>query len=689
MRLIVVALCWAATAALAGAAGIVVQHSPQQPRSEAVVRITASGTALAQQSNLFVEYQLIEPGQYVELNDPKYKKGWNPVPLNDEGQNGDVTKGDGVFTAELPASLQKHRRLVRYRISAGGRVLAPEPGDTQPNFAYFVYDGVPAWRAAVNPARDTPVTLSAEVMRSVQVYHFIAGKSAVEDTTWYQPSDVFDEGSRHRYDHTCTIVADDNVYDHVRFRIRGGEWRHAMGKNMWKFDFNRGHHLQARDDFGRPYATRWEKLNLGACIQQGNYGRRGEHGLYEAVTYGLFNLAGVPAPRTHYVHLRVVNGAEESPASQYEGDFWGLYLATEEIDDNFLKEHNLPDGNLYKWDLADGNLYKWDFGQPKPEHLAKGAPTNRQDVLQFAAACQRPQSDDWWRRNVDLRRYFSYRSILECVHHYDIAFGKNYFYYLDPRARQWIVLPWDVDLTWKDTMFGTGQEPFYRAGLIRSPQFNIEYQNRLREVRDLLFNPEQTGALIDEYAAVIADPAGGPSFVDADRAKWDYHPIMASRWVHPIKAGQGRFYGESPTRDFRGMVKQMKDYVVERGRWCDTALLTDVALPPAPSVAADGALDFTKATLKFQASMPASQSPAPSVEWRMAEITLAPAVKLSAPRRYEIESLWQETGKSAAEIPTNLLEPGRTYRVRARACDATGHCGHWSEAVEFVAGKKP
>jgi hypothetical protein len=68
-----------------------------------------------------------------------------------------------------------------------------------------------------------------------------------------------------------------------------------VGKNMWKFDCNRGHHFQARDDFGQPYQAKWGKLNLGACIQQASCHRRGEHSLYEAVTYRLFNLAGVPA----------------------------------------------------------------------------------------------------------------------------------------------------------------------------------------------------------------------------------------------------------------------------------------------------------------------------------------------------------------------------------------------------------
>ena len=27
----------------------------------------------------------------------------------------------------------------------------------------------------------------------------------------------------------------------------------------------------------------------------------------------------------------------------------------------------------------------------------------------------------WWRDNLDLPRYYSYRAIVECIHHYDIA----------------------------------------------------------------------------------------------------------------------------------------------------------------------------------------------------------------------------------------------------------------------------
>jgi hypothetical protein len=63
-----------------------------------------------------------------------------------------------------------------------------------------------------------------------------------------------------------------------------------MGKNMWKFDFNRGHYFQARDDYGNKYDTKWDKVNFSAAIQQGSFGQRGEQAMFEAVTFRMFNI---------------------------------------------------------------------------------------------------------------------------------------------------------------------------------------------------------------------------------------------------------------------------------------------------------------------------------------------------------------------------------------------------------------
>jgi hypothetical protein len=170
-----------------------IKHAPEQPKSGESVRITAQGNVLTKQKGVVLQYQLVDPGNYIALKDAAFTTSWVSVPMNDNGQNADAVKGDGVFTVELPANLQKHRRLVRYRIAEAEskKVLAPAADDPQPNFAYFVYDGVPAWRGAINPGSDNPglreaVTFDSDVMRRVQVYHLISKKPSIENATWFE-----------------------------------------------------------------------------------------------------------------------------------------------------------------------------------------------------------------------------------------------------------------------------------------------------------------------------------------------------------------------------------------------------------------------------------------------------------------------------------------------------------------------
>ena len=576
-----------------------VEHTPQEPNAGEAVTVTV--TVGAPVESLTLEYQVVDPGKYVALADRAYRANWIAVPM-------EKFHAENRFFAKVPASVQTHRRLVRYRLigksTTGTAIAVPAPASEDPNYAYFVYNGIPTWKAAIQPKSRDPVKGKAveflpEALGQVQSYFLIARRQDVGNATWYR------QEMEKEYRYTGTLVANGRVYDHIRFRARGGEWRYAMGKNMWKFDFQKSNRLQAYDDYGQPYKATWSKVNLRACIQQGDYGRRGEQGMFEAVGFRLFNLAGVEAPRTHWISLRVVDGAEENPADQYAGDFWGLYLAIENEDGRFLDEHDLPDGNIYKM--------KW--WQPEVAHQGKGQPTNGSDIARFLPRLRGRQSDpEWWKENVDLPRYYSYRSILESIHHYDLDAGKNYTFYLNPKSSKWHVIPWDIDLTWGDHMYGGGGEPFKSPVLSHAP-FRLEYQNRQREIRDLLFNSDETGRLIDECAAIISS-RGRPSIVDADRAKWDYHPIMVSRYVNSSKAGHGLFYEAVPTGDFAGMVKQMKDYVKKRSAWIDRALLNDKAIPETPTVTYTGKEGYSANALSFRSSEFAGSGNFAALKWR-------------------------------------------------------------------------
>ena len=683
-----------------------VDHSPKQPAGGDPVRITAKVTDPDGVSSVVLEYQVVMPGSYIERTDPAYESSWTTVAMNDTGVDGDVAAGDDTYSATLPGSVQVHRRLIRYRIRSidgGARTIqAPYEDDPAPNFAYFVYDGVPAWQGSIRPGVEPIQTFQAEEMSRLPVYHLVSKRSEVENCTW------FSRYGGDEYQWTGTLVYDGEVYDHIHFRARGGVWRYSMVKNMWKFLLNRGHYFQARDNWGRKYKNKWRRLNLGASIQQGDFNHRGEQGMFESVGFRLFNLAGVAAPHSSYITLRIVDEAAESfPGNQFEGDFWGVYMALEQLDGRFLDEHGLPSGNLYKMENGTG------AGNGQLKNQGADQVGDNSDLTGFRNTASSNPTDQWWRDNFDLDGYYNYYSMVQAIHHYDICCGKNYYWYFNPETGKMSVLPWDFDLTWADNMYEAndgGTDYIYDTGQIFSrPAFRVELGNRVRELLDLLYNEDQGYRVIEEHGGLLQGNAP-LSILEADRAMWDYNPKMVSGTYTPNlgKAGQGRFYtfpGESGTNatlrgSFNATVELMKFYVSRRANNTSypsgTPLrvwATDAQIPSTPLVSSIGPAEFPLNELSFEVSNYAGNSAFAALKWRIAEVTPAgaPAFDPTRPNHYEIEANWEsleitDAGSRQVLIPPNAVREGSTYRVRARYKDITGRWGHWSAPVEFVAG---
>jgi spore coat protein CotH len=691
-----------------------VTHTPLQPGSNQAVTISAKVTDPDGVASVSLAYQIVNPGAYFSKNDAAYADptSWVTIAMKDDGQGDDLAAGDGVYTVQIPAGIQTHRRLVRYRITAtdglGRSITAPYADDPQPNFAYFVYDGVPPWSGAIQASssdavRRQVVTYDFAVMPNLPVYHLLTTRKAHEESQSIPNSTVAQYwGSDYLW--TGTLVYDGVVYDHIGFRARGGVWRYSMGKNMWKIAFQRGHEFQARDEYGRPLGVTWKKLNLGANIQQGDYGHRGEQGLFEYTGFRLFNLAGTPASIAFPVHFRIIENASEinnTTSNQYDDDFQGLYLAVEQPDGRFLDQHGLPDGNLYKME-GGGQLNNQGPTQP----------SNGSDLNSFTNGYSSNPSESWWRSNLDLQEYYAYRAITEGIHHGDVGYGKNYFYYHNPLTNRWSIIPWDLDLTWAETMYGNGDDPLKARLLytnknysgVREP-FNTEYRNRLREIMDLLYNSEQVGQMIDEYSALVNSPNPGPSMVDADRALWDYNQILTSSYINSSKAGWGRFYQAATTKDFPGMAQKMKDYIpfvyTHTRNWMGdpsngpsmTALAADPVIASKPTVTYVGPAGYPADRLDFRSSaFSGTVVPFGSMKWRIAEVSkpATPPYDPNDPRKYEIQAAWESPEitpfASDIRIPTCAVEPGRIYRVRCRMEDLTGRSSNWSAPIQFTAG---
>ncbi len=660
-----------------------VVHTPTQPASGQPVVISALITDPDGVSSATLSYQIVNPGdyfcRYLKFNDngtPNYDSryennaSWTTMRMADDGTGDDLVADDGIYTVTLPGSLQTNRRLVRYRITVsdprGNSVTVPYDDDPQPNFAYFVYDGTPAWVGQIHPG-DRKANYSGELMSSIPTYFLLSKEEWVNNSQFggYGGSEYLWPG---------TLVYEGKVYDHIRYRPRGGGGRFHDGKNHWKFDFHRGRRFQAKDEYGREYGTRWSKLNFSAISQRVSEGHRGEQGLFEGVGFRLFELCGTAASKTHYIQFYVVDNSSATGANQYEGDYYGLFLVIEQLDGQFLDEHDLPDGNLYKIEEYSG----------RSNNQGPTQVTDRSDVTSFISTYRNSNpSAQWWRDNLNIEKYFSYRTVVEGIHHYDIAYGKNFFYYHNPESNQFQILPWDIDLTWADNMFGSGNHDF-KLKVADNPAFNTDYQNRVREIKDLLYNSDEGFRLVDEEVKWVWSPHGR-SLVGADRRLWDNNP----RNLQP-----DRYYDISGTGDFDGMIQIVKNYIVSRGNWMTSSLLTQESQVPAkPTIRYDGAAGYPTSDLRFSCS--AYRSPGRStfdaMEWRVAEVhnPSVPGYDPTQPNIYEIENPF-ESGEltsfsSTYQFPPISVRVGKTYRARVRFRDAAGRWGHWSDPHEFTA----
>lgn len=518
-----------------------VSHSPNTPAAGAPVTISARITDPDGVGPVSLLYQTVDPGAYVPLKtvnattkaqeaNAAYSANWTTVPMFDDGTNGDAVAGDSNFTAILPHTLQTHRRLVRYKITLadtlGNTLSVPYADDEQPNFAYFVYDGVPSWTGAFRPSSfngfpaTSPVTYPAGTVGSLPPYHLIATAADVANSQY--------NGNYNGVRFRGTLVYDGVVYDHIEFKNRGIGSTYQSGKNKWNIFFNRARDLAPRDNWGKKYGETWNNLILNANASPWAPVNRGSAGIEEAASARIYELAGNTNFRTHYVHFRVIDDAAESGATQYDGDLWGLYLAVEPTEGNFLDERGLADGNIYS---IEGN------GGDK-KHQGEGQPVDSSDWTSFSNnLAASGQTEAWYRANMDLDKLYTFMAINRLIGNVDVRPGDNYRYYHRTSDNRWEILAYDLDMQfiaahhWGGTMDGVvvaGQPHSIRA-VMRHPNLARKYRNRCRELMDLLASDGaadggQIGQLLQEYAAMVHPAGESATWAWLDASLWNLNP---------------------------------------------------------------------------------------------------------------------------------------------------------------------
>ena len=259
---------------------------------------------------------------------------------------------------------------------------------------------------------------------------------------------------------------------------------------------------------------------------------RGSAGVEEASSNRIFQICGMASMNTQYMHLRVIQNAAETGATQYDGDLWGLYLGLEPTEGNFLDERGLPDGNLYS---IEGNA-----GDKKHQGSTEVADSSDWNTFSTNLAAS-GQTEQWYRDNVDLPTLYTFLALNRLIGNVDVRPGDNYRFYHRPTDNRWVIIPYDLDMMYiaahhwgGDMDNGTivaGAPNVIRA-ISRWPNIAREYRNRCREILSLMGSDAtasggQIGQLIDEYAQMVSPTGQTLTWANLDAAMWNLNPHTA------------------------------------------------------------------------------------------------------------------------------------------------------------------
>lgn len=268
------------------------------------------------------------------------------------------------------------------------------------------------------------------------------------------------------------------------------------------------------DTYGDHRLRGMEHVTLNNMVQDASF-------VHEREAWRLFRAAGLPGARTAHAAVYV------------NGEYRGLYLHLETIDDQFLSRY-FADG--------DGNLYEGEYGQDitpsgyeELEWDEEGSDdvSDRSDLLGLATLLALEPSEALvpeLEARVDVETTLRVLAAEVLLGHWDgyFYYPNNYRFYHDPSTGQFTLIPWGLDQTFGWTGSLTSPSGRLARWMLAVPSLERRWQLALWELSDTLLDLDvradvlYTQALIRPY--VEADPyregsledmeAGGPATAD-------------------------------------------------------------------------------------------------------------------------------------------------------------------------------
>lgn len=208
-----------------------------------------------------------------------------------------------------------------------------------------------------------------------------------------------------------------------------------------------------------------------------------------------------------------------------DGEYWGLYTATDFIDDNLMKDNGLgDDGGLFKaltheanWDMTWNGAPKWGLRQGflkkegLPAHGESGAYDELEDLVALVGTASDAVFDATIDTVIETRDYLHWWVFARMIHAED-SVSKNSFHYL-PVEGKWRYIPWDFNASFGQSYATvrrsprTGNQFTHRNKMFARFLARAEYRDRIDDLyRQALDGPwklDDLLAIVDGYAAEI------------------------------------------------------------------------------------------------------------------------------------------------------------------------------------------
>jgi spore coat protein CotH len=278
----------------------------------------------------------------------------------------------------------------------------------------------------------------------------------------------------------------------LRFKGNGTYMMSASGrKRPFKVDFNRF------VDDQRFHGL--QQLNLHNNVMDPTQVR-------QAISYPVFQTAGVPSPRTSFAEVFLTIDGE------CDRERLGLYTVVEEVDKAFLRRHfKTSKGMLLKPEGTQGLEYKgedwaaYEWYEPK----SKPKKSESQRLIDGLRLIHQAD-DDQFRREIgnyleidEFARFLAANTLLSNMDSF-LTHVHNYYLYLPPSTNKFVVLPWDMDLSMGAFfMAGSAEQlqdlsishPHVGANklldrLLEWDEFNGIYREHLRRLTETCFGEQ-------------------------------------------------------------------------------------------------------------------------------------------------------------------------------------------------------